>query len=187
MALGTCTKIQLEILAIDVISDIVYFREIILESSRNVSETTPWIHSLAFFRENSCWYCLKKVLERSWKNHQFHSQISECTMPLLYIVFVSQKDNQSHLTHWGWMTLISVLNLTIIGSDYGLSPGRRQAIIWTSDIILSIRLLGTNLSGILIKIHKFSFKKMHLKMCVAKWRQSWDSLNVLTWLPPVLH
>ena len=22
-------------------------------------------------------------------------------------------------------------NLTIIGSDYGLSPGRRQAIIWT--------------------------------------------------------
>ena len=38
----TCTNFQLEILAINVISGIVYFREIILESSWNVSETTPW-------------------------------------------------------------------------------------------------------------------------------------------------
>ena len=42
MALGTRTKFQLEILTINVISGIVYFREIILESSRNVSETTLW-------------------------------------------------------------------------------------------------------------------------------------------------
>ena len=41
-ALGTCTKFQLEILTINVITAILYFREIILESSRNVSETTPW-------------------------------------------------------------------------------------------------------------------------------------------------
>ena len=41
-ALGTRTKFQLEILTINVISGIVYFRKIILESSRNVSETTPW-------------------------------------------------------------------------------------------------------------------------------------------------
>ena len=40
-ALGTCTKFQLEILTINVISGIAYFRKIILESSRNVSETTP--------------------------------------------------------------------------------------------------------------------------------------------------
>ena len=40
-ALGTRTKFQLEILTINVISDIVYFHEIILESSQNVSETTP--------------------------------------------------------------------------------------------------------------------------------------------------
>ena len=40
--LGTRTKFQLEILTINVITDIVYFREIILESSRNISETTPW-------------------------------------------------------------------------------------------------------------------------------------------------
>ena len=42
MALGTRTKFQFEILTINVISSIAYFREIILESSRNVSETTPW-------------------------------------------------------------------------------------------------------------------------------------------------
>ena len=41
-ALGTRTKFQFEILSINVISDIVYFREIILGCSRNVSETTPW-------------------------------------------------------------------------------------------------------------------------------------------------
>ena len=33
------------------------------------------------------------------------------------------------LTHWGRGTHICVGNLTIIGSDNGLSPGRRQAII----------------------------------------------------------
>ena len=40
-ALGTRTMFQLEILTGNVISAIVYFREIILESSRNVCETTP--------------------------------------------------------------------------------------------------------------------------------------------------
>ena len=33
------------------------------------------------------------------------------------------------LTHWGRVTHICVGNLAIIGSDNGLSPGRRQAII----------------------------------------------------------
>ena len=52
------------------------------------------------------------------------------------------------LTHWGWVTHICVGNLTIIGSDNGLSPGRRQAIIWTSVGILLIGPLGTNFSEI---------------------------------------
>ena len=49
-ALGTRTKFQLEILTTNVISGILYFRKIILESSRNVSETTPCLgtfHSVA--------------------------------------------------------------------------------------------------------------------------------------------
>ena len=36
-----------------------------------------------------------------------------------------------NITHWGRVTHICVGNLTIIGSDNGLSPGRRQAIIWS--------------------------------------------------------
>ena len=42
-ALDTHTKFQLEIIRINVISGIVYFREIILEGSLNVSETTPFL------------------------------------------------------------------------------------------------------------------------------------------------
>ena len=42
LALGT-HKFQLEILTINVISGIVYFREISLESSQNIIETTPRI------------------------------------------------------------------------------------------------------------------------------------------------
>ena len=41
-ALGKRTKFQLEILTINVIDSIVYFREIVLETSQKVSETTPW-------------------------------------------------------------------------------------------------------------------------------------------------
>ena len=63
------------------------------------------------------------------------------------------------LTHWGRATHIYVGKLTIIGSDNGLSPGRRQAIIWTNAGILLIGPLGTNFSEILIEIHAFSFKK----------------------------
>ena len=56
----------------------------------------------------------------------------------------------------------------IIVSYNGLTPGRRQAIIWTNAGILLIGPLGTNFSEILIKIYKFSLKKMHLKTSSAK-------------------
>ena len=72
------------------------------------------------------------------------------------------------LTHGGRVTHICVSRLTIIGSDNGLSPGRRQAIIWTNAGILLIRTSGTNFSEILIEIHTFSFKKTHFKMWVLK-------------------
>ena len=58
--------------------------------------------------------------------------------------------------------------LTIIGSDNGLSPGRRQAIIWINAGILLIEPLGTSFSEILIGTQIFSFKKMRLKMLFAK-------------------
>ena len=82
-------------------------------------------------------------------------------------------------THWGWVTHICVSELPIIGSDNGLSPGRRQAIIWTNAGILLIRTLGINFSEILSEIHTLSFKKMYLKMSSGKWRPLCLGLNVL--------
>ena len=78
------------------------------------------------------------------------------------------------------MTHVCVSDLTIIGSDNGLSPGRRQAIIWISAGILLIGPLGTNFSEILIEILIFSFKKMRLKVSSAKRRSFCLGLNVLT-------
>ena len=84
-----------------------------------------------------------------------------------------------HLTHWGRVTHICVGNLTTIGTDNGLSPGRRQAIIWTNAGILLIRPSWTNFSEILIEIPIFSFKKMRLKVSSAKRRPFCLGLNVL--------
>ena len=78
------------------------------------------------------------------------------------------------------MTHICVSNLTTIGSVNGLSPGRRQVIIWTNAGILLIRTLGTNFSEILGEIHPFSFSKMHLNMSSAKWRLFGLGLNELS-------
>ena len=68
-------------------------------------------------------------------------------------------------SHSGRVTHICVDNLTITGSNYGLSPGRRQAIIWTNARILLIGPLGTSFSEILIAIATFSFKNMH---CICR-------------------
>ena len=89
------------------------------------------------------------------------------------------------LTHWGRVTHICVGNLTIIGSDNGLSPCRRQAIIWTNAGILLIAPLGINFNEILIGIQTFSFKKIHLKMPSAKWHPFCLGLNVLRFLTVV--
>ena len=83
------------------------------------------------------------------------------------------------LTHWGRVTHICVGKLTNIGSDNGLSPGRRQAIIWTNAGISLIGPFRTNLSEILFGIQTFSFKNMHLKMSSAEWRPFCLGLNVL--------
>ena len=68
---------------------------------------------------------------------------------------------------------ICVTKLTIIGSDSGLSPDRRQAIMLTNVGILLSGPLGTNFG------HVFSFKKMHLKLSSGNWRPFCIGLSVL--------
>ena len=103
---------------------------------------------------------------------------------LLLSLFIQWSDwltsSLVHLTHWGRVTHICVSTQTIIGSDNGLSPGRRQAIIWTSAGILLIGPLGANFNEIVIEIDTFSFKKMHLKMSSGIWGPFCLGLHVLT-------
>ena len=95
-----------------------------------------------------------------------HSSADRCGKSMAAVTFFCGYG----LTHWGRVTHISVSKLSILGSDNGLSPGRRQAIIWTNGGILLIGPLGTIFSEILIGIQTFSFTKMHSKMSSAKWR-----------------
>ena len=73
-------------------------------------------------------------MRRSWR--LLDLQVCLCFVPRTGI---------SCYTHWGPVTHTCVSKLTIIGSDNGLSPGRYQAVIYTSDRILLIGSLEKNL------------------------------------------
>ena len=104
-------------------------------------------------------------------------KLSQAGMPGTFRLFNSLRPSDAYMHR----------QLTIIGSDNGLLPGRRQAIIWTNAGILLIGPLRTNFSEIAIAIEIFSFKKKHLKMSSGQWQPSCLGLNVLTdggWLTP---
>ena len=75
------------------------------------------------------------------------------------------------VTHWGRVMHICVSKIIIIGSDNGLSPGRRQFIIWTNAAILLIGPLGINFSEIFNEIQTFSLKKLHLHTMDLLWEK----------------
>ena len=83
------------------------------------------------------------------------------------------------LIYWWQVTHICVSKLTLIGSDKGLVPGKRQATIWTNAGILFIGHMGTNFNKISIDIHIFSFKQTYFKMSSGKCRRCCLCLNVL--------
>ena len=65
--------------------------------------------------------------------------VADISLKMTYQKFHSNLPDANELTHRGRVTHIGVSKLTIIGSDNGLSPDRRQAIIWTNAGILLIR------------------------------------------------
>ena len=123
-----------------------------------------------------------KIIRRLWLTSQrqrkeirkkskinYHSEGTEvCTLgePKPYMLHLGR--TQVSLTHL--LVVPHQPHRISIGSVNGLSPIRRQAIIWTNAGLLWIGPLGTNFSEILIKIQTFSFTKMHLKSSSAKWR-----------------
>ena len=142
--------------------------------------------------QHTCWICNIINMIRvgggggggggggAWHINLAVSQIMCNSTVLVNVFFFHGSWRILQLTHWGRVTHICVGNLTIIGPDNGLSPGRRQAIIWTNAGILLIGPWGTNFNEILIGIQTFSFTKMHLKMSSVKWRPFCLGLNVFT-------
>ena len=75
--------------------------------------------------------------------------------------------------HCGWVTHICVGNLTIIGSDNDLSPGRRQVIIWTNS---GIFLIG-HLSKSIHFIQENAFKAIVCRMAAILSRPQYVNTN----------
>ena len=119
--------------------------------------------------DSPAWFCILCMFDIMYMydnkanlnlNLNMNTTLREISVQFPNLAYIQ---NTICLTHWGRVTHICVSNLAIIGSDNGLSPGRRQAIIWTNAGILLIGPLGTNFSETLIRIQTFSFKKMHSK------------------------
>ena len=92
--------------------------------------------------------------------------------PYSWVVAISWRAYERHecqavlISDWGRVKPICVGKLTIVGPD-GLSPGPRQALIWTNAGILLKKTPGTNFIEFLIDILTFPFRKMRLKVSSA--------------------
>ena len=128
----------------------------------------------------SCeWYSLTMLRTTNMWKCQIGTSVLPHPGPLYWYGLTEIKPWIINHTHWvmwdinpypcpkfsGRVTHICVSKLIIIGSDNGLSPDRRQTIIWTNARLLLIGPLGTNFSEILIEIHHF-----HSRKCVWKCR-----------------
>ena len=114
-----------------------------------ISTRGPW-------RLHYCMFSAKPLLEPMLTkiNWTFRNKI-QWNLSQNTIIFISEKMflSKCHpcfsglyvLTHRCRVTHICVRNLTIIGSDNGLSPGQRQAIIWINAGILLIEPFWNNL------------------------------------------
>ena len=78
---------------------------------------------------------------------------------LLKKIYTHKAFNFIVITHWGRVTHICVNKIIINGTDNALSPGRRQANIWTNDGILLTEPPGTNFNEILIYFIYFYSRK----------------------------
>ena len=90
-----------------------------------------------------------------------------------YVISISNTVSCRSLTPWGWVTHICISKLTIIGSDNGLPPGQRQAIVRTNAGILLIGHLGTNFNQ-----HWYIFIQENVLE-----NKIWKMVAILFWAP----
>ena len=122
---------------------------VLIQISNTVSQKLSFFHSMV---KRLCrTVCSRNVLNHicKWMSMMITHELIWQNMAMPNVTW-----HNCILTHWGRVTHICVGKLTIIGSDIGLSPGRRQA-------------------------NTFSFKKKHLMMSSAKWCLFHLGLNVL--------
>ena len=120
-------------------------------------EAGPWFNKKMLSYQYWKSHCGDKTVVRSSYLHNGISHTGKISLYWIRALVVIL--GMSLDCHWGRVTHICVGNLTIIGSDNGLSPGRRQAIIRTNAWILLIGSLGTNFSEILVGNQTFLFRK----------------------------
>ena len=126
----------------------------------------------------------QKNNHRSFPSNVIPHHVTSChVMPCYFLRLM-----ENPLTHWGRVTHISVSNVTIIGSDSGLSPGRWQAIISTSAGILLIWPLGKTVNSnrkYNIFIHDSAYENVVCEMaamlswpqCVKCFLLSWGDFS----------
>ena len=113
---------------------------------------SPPIHCLKLYRHIVNQTRKNRIYNAMWiKIQQYNNLFSNAWFGGLHKNTICCQDrtkikHNAGLTHWGRVTHKCVSKLTIIGSDNGLSPGQRQAIIWTSGGMLFIRTLGKSLT-----------------------------------------
>ena len=142
---------------------LIYKPEVFLTFQLSPRRKLNWNTNVLYFIKgnNSIWnpVCIKhvcklmKLLYTQWLANI--NLLATKSSSIKQLEKLHQIPNIFLITHWGRVTHICVSKLTIIGSDNGLSPGQRQAIVWTNAGILLIGPLGTNFSEILIQIDTF--------------------------------
>ena len=110
----------------------------------------------------NAWQCLQqehidyfKIAILPWQLMKFfHTMLTNAVVWMICKYFGSHimPRHADDTPHWDRVTHICVGKLTINGSDNGLSPCRRQAIIWTQAGILLIEPLAANFSEIIFEI-----------------------------------
>ena len=76
------------------------------------------------------------------------------------------------------------VNRAMFGSDNGLAPGRRQAIIWSNAGILVIGPLWTNFSEMLIE-YMYIFIYIYIYIRKSIWKVVWKMKAILSRPPCV--
>ena len=88
--------------------------------------------------------------------------------------------------HWGRVTHICVSKLTVIGSDNGMSPDRRQAIIWTNAEILLIGPFGTKFNrNSNIFVQENAFESVVCEMAAISSRPQCVKISTISTTPMV--